>query len=510
MANTEKTLRDHERLILEIPVTFRARTGGFRKGILTNLSLTGCFVRPVRKSEIDGWVRLRIQGRNSPEGETPETIETWGFVTRVDEEGIGVHFNWIERENLRRFGEFLLHYAPDNPSVKKLLEVNSTSFQFMGSTPSGHDGQMADASPLEGRVVEGLLRESWSSFLQHSPSHFFDGMIEWISSLVVEKDDAPAAFDWCSDWFFLGNSPQIHEIIQKIQIVAPSGLPILLLGETGVGKEMFARLCHEMGASRPGPFLPVNCGAIPQELSESLFFGHEKGSFSGADARNTGYLEAAAGGTLFLDEIGELPLHLQVKLLRVLQEKTFSRVGSVRQIPFNVRIVCATNKNLKEEVAKGTFREDLFYRLDGLSLRIPPLRDRMSDVLPMAEYLLSKITKNGNLPMRTIGPGAARAIHSYHWPGNVRELHNVIYRAAIIADKPEIREEDLGLPLEQSSQEKPTLRELREIFEKEIVLESLIRHNGNVTRVAQELEISKPSVYHFIKKHKLPTSFTSP
>ena len=507
-------MRHHERLKLEVPVSFRATTGGFRKGVLTSLSLTGCFIRPLRRTGVDGWVRLRIHGRtpeseSTPEtGEKPTAIETWGFVTRVDEEGFGLHFNWIERENLRRFGELLLGYAPADPDVQKLLAVNDASFQFLGPTPSGHDGSLSDSAFTDGGIVESLLRQSWSSFLEHSPSHFFDGMIEWISNLGVEKDDAPKAFDWCKDWFFLGNSSLIHAILQKIQIVAPSGLPILLLGETGVGKEMFARLCHEMGAARPGPFLPVNCGAVPFELAESLFFGHEKGSFSGANAQNAGYLEAVSGGTLFLDEIGELPLPLQVKLLRVLQEKKFSRIGSVREIPFNARIVCATNKDLKEEVLRGTFREDLFYRLDGLSIRIPPLRDRMSDVLPMAEYLLEKIIRNANLPPRKIGPSAARALQSYSWPGNVRELHNVIYRASIIADKTEIREEDLSLPLERSAQEKPTLRELREIFEKEIVLESLIRHRGNITQVAQELDVSKPSVYHFIKKHNLPTTFS--
>ncbi len=507
-------MRHHERLNLEVPVSFRASTGGFRKGVLTNLSLTGCFIRPLRRTGIDGWVRLRIHSREPEEGtpaektESPDAIETWGFVTRVDEEGFGLHFNWIERENLRRFGRFLLDYAPADPDIRKLLSVNESSFQFLGPTPSGHDAMLLEPPSLEAGNVEGLLRQSWSSFLEHSPSHFFDGMIEWISNLVVERDDPPKVFDWCKDWFFLGNSSLVHDIIQKIQIVAPSGLPVLLLGETGVGKEMFARLCHEMGATRPGPFLPVNCGAVPFDLAESLFFGHERGSFSGANSQSSGYLEAASGGTLFLDEIGELPLSLQVKLLRVLQEKKFGRIGSVREIPFNARIVCATNKDLKEAVHRGEFREDLFYRLDGLSIRIPSLRDRMSDVLPLAEYLLEKIIRNANLPPRTVGPSAARAIQSYLWPGNVRELHNVIYRAAIIADKPEIREEDLGLPLERSVQEKPTLRELREIFEKEIVLESLIRHRGNVTRVAQELDVSKPSVYHFIKKHNLPTTFS--
>ncbi|KGA94378.1 Transcriptional regulator [Leptospirillum ferriphilum] len=253
-------MRHHERFNLEVPVSFRGSTGGFRKGVLTNLSLTGCFIRPLRRTPLDGWVRLRISSRETEEGESGEKpegaagIETWGFVTRADEEGFGLHFNWIERENLRRFGRFLLDYAPDHPDVRKLLVVNESSFQFLGPTPSGHDAMLPEAPTLEGSLVESLLRQSWSSFLEHSPSHFFDGMIDWISNLVVEREESPKAFDWCEDWFFLGNSSLIHDIIQKIQIVAPSGLPVLLLGETGVGKEMFARLCHEMGGPVRGPF----------------------------------------------------------------------------------------------------------------------------------------------------------------------------------------------------------------------------------------------------------------
>ena len=499
-------LRHYERVDLSVPVSFRTGTGGNRKGVLTNLSLTGCFIQPLRKTDLEGWIRLRILPPSElpVSGEADESIETWGFVTRQEKEGFALHFNWIERENLRKFGELLLRHDEKNPSVRKLLEVNESSFQFLGATPSGHEVALASESPLGKLGVDDLLRKSWSSFLEHSPDHFFDGMIEWISSLVIETDEGnPQDLKRCADWFFLGESPQMHEVIQKIRVVAPSTLPILLLGETGVGKELFARLCHELSPHRSGLFLPVNCGAIPMELTESLFFGHERGSFSGAISQSKGYLEAASGGTLFLDEVGELPLVLQVKLLRLLQERTFSRLGSVRELPFSARIVCATNKDLKEEVRKGTFREDLFYRLDGLSLMIQPLRERVEDILPMAMFFLKKIALANNSGTKTIGKEAGYALQSYSWPGNVRELHNVIYRACIVSDKPEIREEDLGLPLERSAQTKPTLRELRKIFEKEILVESLLRHHGNVGKVAEELEISKPSVYHFIKKHNL-------
>ncbi|MHB8545101.1 MAG: sigma 54-interacting transcriptional regulator [Leptospirales bacterium] len=498
-------LRHYERMDLSVPVLFRTSSGGERKGVLTNLSLTGCFIRPLRRTDLEGWIRLQILSPSDPpvSGQEEEAIQTWGFVTRQENEGFALHFNWIERENLRKFGELLLRHDSENPSVRKLLEVNESSFQFLGATPSGHEVP-SRSEPLGKMGVEDLLRKSWSSFLEHSPAHFFDGMIEWISSLVIETDESDVQdLERCADWFFLGESPQVHEVIQKIRVVAPSTLPILLLGETGVGKEMFARLCHELGSNRPGPFLPVNCGAIPMELAESLFFGHEKGSFSGAASQSKGYLEAASDGTLFLDEVGELPLPLQVKLLRILQERTFCRLGSVREIPFSARIVCATNKDLKEEVRKGAFREDLFYRLDGLSLLIQPLRERSGDIVPMAGYFLKKISLANNLGAKTIGREAGIALQSYSWPGNVRELHNVIYRACVVSDKSEIREEDLGLPLEYSGQTKPTLRELREIFEKEILVESLLRHNGNVGKVAEELEISKPSVYHFIKKHNI-------
>ncbi len=503
-------MRKYDRLPLDVSVLFRGPTGGYRKGLLKNLSLTGCFIEPARRVDFSGWVRLRIDGDEDQRIAGIEPVETWGLIARKDDTGFAVHFNWIERENLRRFAEFLLRFAPDHPIVLKMLEINQPS-PFLGPTPSGTTAEFPrETFFLDNQVVERLLRNSWSSFIEFAPAEFFDGMIDWFSDALDSKEKPEKSEETrFPDWFFPSRSPEIGEIVRKLRMVAPSGLPILLLGETGVGKEMYARLCHEVGGHPNAPFVPVNCGAIPQDLAESLFFGHEKGAFSGAVAQAAGYLEAAGKGTLFLDEIGELSPSLQVKLLRVLQERTFTRVGASRELPFEARVVCATNRNLTDEVRKGHFREDLYYRINGLTLEIPPLRSRISDILPMAEYFLKKICQANKLPEKSIGAGAAAALQSYSWPGNARELHNVIYRAAVVADGPEIREEDVGLPLEKSAQAKPTLKEIREIFEKEVVLESLVRHNGNVAAVAHELDISKPSVYLFIKKHKLAGKFTS-
>lgn len=504
-------MRRYDRLPLLVPVQFRASTGGFRKGVLKDLSLTGCFIEPARRSDISGWIRLRIDESGDQRFSGLDPVETWGLIARRVEEGFALHFNWIERENLRRFAELLLRLAPDHPVVRKMFEINQPS-PFRGVPSNGGNGSLPpDSVPLNSQVVERLLRNSWSSFIEFAPTEFFDGMIDWFSdALEIKEKHEDARSETFPDWFFPSRSPEIAEIVRKVKVGGPSGLSILFLGETGVGKEMFARLCHEVGGRPTAPFIPVNCGAIPHDLAESLFFGHEKGSFSGAVNQAIGYLEAAGKGTLFLDEIGELSLPLQVKLLRVLQERTFTRVGSTRELPFEARVVCATNRNLQEEIRKRTFREDLFYRINGVTIEIPPLRNRLSDLLPMAEYFLRKICLDNKLPPKTIGREAALAIQGYSWPGNARELHNVIYRAAIISDGSEIREEDVGLPVDKSRQAKPTLKEIREIFEKEVLLESLVRHNGNVAAVSEELDISKPTVYAFIKKHNLSRTFSAP
>ena len=294
------------------------------------------------------------------------------------------------------------------------------------------------------------------------------------------------------------------DVQKKVLTFAPTTLPILLTGETGTGKEVFSRVIHQNSRFKDGPFIPVNCGAIPMELAESLLFGHEKGSFTGAHAQQKGYMESAEAGTLFLDEIGDLPQPLQVKLLRVLQERVFTRIGSHKEIPLNCRIVTATNKNLKEEVQKGRFRQDLFYRLEGVMIAIPPLRERTEDLIPLARFLVKKISRTMGLIAKPLSIETENLIASYAWRGNVRELGNALHRAVVVSRHLEILPADLGIgevfPRESAPR---SLRELRDRHERDILWECLARHSGNVAKVAEEMGISRPSVYNMLKRYEL-------
>lgn len=241
-------------------------------------------------------------------------------------------------------------------------------------------------------------------------------------------------------------SELMGRLVRLAQRVALHSVPVLLEGESGTGKELFARAIHNAGPRRKGAFIPVNCGALPPELVESVLFGHERGAFTGADKRQIGVFEAAQGGTLFLDEIGELPKDAQVKLLRVLQEKEVSRVGSTERMRLDVRIIAATNRNLVEEVSKGRFREDLFYRLAVAVLHLPPLREREGDLNVLLRHLLERINlefKELGLGEKSLTPGAINVALGYHWPGNIRELLNSLQRAAIWSETQEIQEREM-------------------------------------------------------------------
>lgn len=236
-------------------------------------------------------------------------------------------------------------------------------------------------------------------------------------------------------------SVQIHEYLER---VAPSEAPVLVIGETGTGKELLARHIHEL-SGRKGPFVAVNCGAISEQLAESELFGHEQGAFTGATSRREGWFESANGGTLFLDEIGDLPLALQVKLLRVLQEREVVRVGSRRTIPVDIRLVAATNVDLRDAVAAGLFRADLFYRLNVAQLRLPPLRERPKDILPLAQHFVAHYSQRLKRPRPAISDAACRALQEYAWPGNIREVENVMHFAMLVAGASELRPEHLKL-----------------------------------------------------------------
>lgn len=298
----------------------------------------------------------------------------------------------------------------------------------------------------------------------------------------------------------LGTSQGMATVFTSIRKVATTDAPVLILGESGTGKEMTARAIHNQSSRQKGPFVAINCGAIPETLMESELFGHEKGSFTGAHMQRKGRIETANGGTLFLDEIGEIPLALQVKLLRFLQEQHIQRVGGRQDIPVDVRIVAATNADLKKGMAEGKFREDLYYRLAVVEIRIPALRERASDLLFLAKSFLDQYAEEGGKRGMVFSPEAQRAILAYHWPGNVRELQNRVRRAAIMAHDKRLAPADLELAAPADSAKPRTLREARDALDREYVESALRVNSGNISAAAQELGISRPTLYELIDK----------
>ena len=298
----------------------------------------------------------------------------------------------------------------------------------------------------------------------------------------------------------LGASPQMQAVFSVIRKVAPTTAPVLVLGESGTGKEMVAQALHRHSPQRNGPFIAINCNAIPENLLESELFGHEKGSFTGAHTQRKGHFESAAGGTLFLDEIGELPPAVQVKLLRFLQEKRFQRVGGRQEIHSDARVIAATNVNLQESVERGNFREDLYFRLAVVVVRVPALRERGDDMGLIAKEFLRRYGAQHGKAGVTFAPDALRALNLHDWPGNVRELQNRVQRAIIMADGKRVTANDLELAQTLTGLPPQTLREARENAEREIVQDALRRHGGKITSAAVELGISRPTLYELMEK----------
>ena len=318
------------------------------------------------------------------------------------------------------------------------------------------------------------------------------------SALKLSEARAPASRR------LVGESRQIQEIRSAVGKLARSQAPIYISGESGTGKELVARMIHESGPRATGPFIPVNCGAIPHDLLESEFFGHMKGSFTGAMADKDGLFKAAEGGTLFLDEIAELPQHMQVKLLRVIQEKSMRPIGATREIPVDVRILSATHADLKKQTEAGKFRRDLFYRINVIELKVPPLRERRDDIPLLVTYLLEKLA-NGKDRKPHISDAALRALLEYHYPGNVRELENILERAGTLCEDSVIKPGDLQLPgaedIHQVTQEKKTaLDDYLGGIEKQTILEALEKTRWNRTAAARILGISLRALRYRLEK----------
>ena len=298
----------------------------------------------------------------------------------------------------------------------------------------------------------------------------------------------------------LGTSPQMHGVFAAIRKVATANAPVLLLGESGTGKEIAASAIHRRSLRKDGPLIAINCNAIPENLLESELFGHEKGAFTGAHMQRKGLIESAAKGTLFLDEVGDLPLPIQVKLLRFLQEQTFMRVGGRQEIQGDARIIAATNADLKLATSNGTFREDLYFRLAVVIINLPPLRTRGDDVITMATEFLRRFAEQAGKPALTFAPEALRAVRQHGWPGNVRELQNRIHRAVIMADGKRITVRDIELTDATQALPVTTLKAAREHAERELIQQALKRNAGKISAASVDLGISRPTLYELIEK----------
>ncbi len=322
----------------------------------------------------------------------------------------------------------------------------------------------------------------------------------YVSKLEREHDDLRKQLSVEPLGGMLGTSPQMEEVFASIRKVATTEVPVLISGESGTGKELVANAIHQMSTRKTSPFVVINCSAIPETLLESELFGHEKGAFTGAHIQRKGRFEAAQGGTLFLDEIGELSLSLQVKLLRFLQEQRIERVGGREEILLNVRVMAATNRDLKERMSEGRFREDLYYRLGVVTVALPPLREREGDILLLATSLLHRYSAENKRKITGFTPQAIRALETHHWPGNVRELENRIKRAVIMAEGSKITPQDLELLPQYAKYEGHGLKEAREGLERDLIEKAISRNKGNLTKSAEELGVSRPTLYELMEK----------
>jgi two-component system nitrogen regulation response regulator NtrX len=312
-----------------------------------------------------------------------------------------------------------------------------------------------------------------------------------------------------------GSSEAIRDLKEQIRIVAPTNAWVLISGENGTGKELVAHTIHQLSRRSQKPMVEVNCAAIPEELIESELFGHEKGAFTGAGGMRRGKFDLAHEATLFLDEIGDMSLKAQSKTLRILQEQKFERVGGSKTIRVDVRVIAATNKDLEAEIEKGTFREDLYFRLNVIPIRVPPLRERVEDIPALLEEFTREVSLNTSLPAKRFSEESVRLLQQYHWPGNVRELKNLVERLVIMTASDEIQPSDIPPPFnrgeaggedrEVSSADFDTYREAKAEFEKAFISKKLKEYNGNVSQTAEAIGIERSNLHKKIKAYGLDT-----
>ena len=300
---------------------------------------------------------------------------------------------------------------------------------------------------------------------------------------------------------FARTSEAYTKVIELVNMFAPIQITVMILGESGTGKEHIARMIHEKSKRANKPFVTLDCGTLSEQLAASTLLGHEKGAFTGADNARMGVFEEAKGGTLFLDEIGNIPLHLQAKLLRVLQNRTITRVGDTKPRNVNIRLVCATNMDLRQKVQEGSCREDLFYRINTMSIHLPALRERPEDIVPLAEIFIKRFDEKYHREVEGIDPEAKAALKDCHWSGNIRELQNCIEKAVILAEGSNLTENELQLPSEALVEGSETSVATLEEVEEKAIRAAVEKYSGNMSLVAKALNVSRPTLYSKLKKY---------
>jgi DNA-binding NtrC family response regulator len=439
-------------------------------GKIVNMSLSGARLDlPNHSPKVKSLVNLRFR----PTDQAPE-FEVLARVVRHASRGVGVEFLDLDHHAKARLWDHLLY----------LLPKNLDACPYCGKPLTDKDGRRCP-------------------HCRHSLAFTHK---EYLSNVLEDEQE--------SDEEMIGTCQSMREVFHLIRKVAASDVSVLITGASGTGKEMVARAIHERSHRGKGPFVPINCGAIPSELLESELFGHEKGAFTGAFRTTIGTVERARGGTLFLDEVGELPPAMQVKLLRFLQEFSFTRVGGRQPIQVDLRIISATNADLQEMTLAGRFREDLYYRLDVINLHMPPLRHRGDDSLIMANVFLKRYAKKVGKDIRGFNKQSATAILTHQWTGNVRELINRVRRGVVLAEGPWLTPENLGLIAAELKRinilDGRGLKEAKAEFEAKLVAEVLAAHQGNSNLASKDLKISRSMLYHLVQKYNLTQYLASP
>jgi two-component system NtrC family response regulator len=437
-----------------------------------------------------------------------------------DDEAIRTQMKWALNE------DYEVHFAEDRKAAGEAFEANSPAVTLLDlglpPRPNGCDEGLAvlsDVLAIDNTAKVIII--SGQSEKQNAIEAVGAGAYDFLCKPVemeelrlllrrcihvaeLEKEYQKLQQSQRPDVFedMLGTSPQMQAVFAFIRKVAATNAPVLLLGESGTGKEMAAAAIHRRSTRKEGPFVAINCNAIPENLLESELFGHEKGAFTGAHVQRKGLLETASGGTLFLDEIGELPPAIQVKLLRFLQEQRLQRVGGRQEIQVDTRLVAATNADLKELIDNGRFREDLYFRLAVVTLRLLPLRERGEDIMFLAREFLQRYANQAGKTKMVFAPDALRAMNRYSWPGNVRELQNRVKRGVIMAGGSRVSAKDLELDAEKdlAASSVTTLRQAREHVEREMIEQALKRNSGKITSAAADLGISRPTLYELMEK----------